>query len=102
MAFAEAFFRLTFASCRRYRDGTNDGVPTLLNDATKGAGIPARRSSRPPENQSLGAIAHPERGLSVRGGPGAVKVKSGAVRHGYSIVFRPIKGRRIDAAGRAA
>ncbi len=101
MAFAAGSARLAFQSCCRSRDGTKDGVPTLLNDTTGGAGIPARRRSRPPENQSLGAIAHPGHGLSVRGGPGAVKVNSGALRRGYSIVSRPIGGRRIDTAGPA-
>ena len=101
LAFAEGHSRPTCSSCCRSWDGTNDGMPTRSNDTTRGAVIPARHRSRPPENQSLGAIPHPERGLSVRGGPGAVKVKSGTLRRRYSIVSRPIWGRWIDTAGRA-
>ena len=89
-------------ACGQSRDVMNHELPAQLYITATGARIPVRRRSRPPENQSLGAIAHRGRGLSVRGGPEAVKVNSGALRHGYSIVSGPIEGRRVDRAGRAA
>ena len=102
MSIAAVCSRRSCHACGRSQNIMNHELPTRLYNTATGARIPVRRRSRPPENQSLGAIAHRGRGLSVRGGPEAVKVNSGALRHGYSIVSGPIEGRRVDRAGRAA
>ena len=67
-------------------------------DASRGSGLPAHRGPRSPVNQPLGAIARRQLGLSVRGGPGAVKIKPGGLRRLYSMVIDRSGRRHLDAA----
>jgi len=96
------WFRCMHHAATRSPIGMDHEPQSLMTDPVTGAGSRIGRRARPPENQLLGAIPQRKRGLSVRGGLEAVKVNSGDLRHGYSIVIGPIEGRRLDTADRTA